>query len=88
MKGKVYRDYDGHVIIHIDKEEERHFNIPKCTLIEPNRLRILLLNLITSLNEEILQYTSTTEEKLEFLKEKIGITDEEIKALNIVEECL
>lgn len=51
------------------------------------RLKILIENLIKLLDTELME-PLILEEKINILKKEIGFTDEEIKELNIVEECL
>ena len=52
------------------------------------RLKVLLFNLITVLNQEMFTIEASVDDKIEYLKDEIGITDEEIKELDLIKECL
>lgn len=51
------------------------------------RLKTLLFNSITFINTEFFELC-VIEEKVRVLKDELGFTDDEIKELNIIEECL
>lgn len=51
------------------------------------RLHTLVLNLVGVLEREIFTSRASTDDKIDFLIDEIGITEDEIEELNIVDEC-
>jgi len=52
-----------------------------------NRLEILFFNSIKLIDINFLKGCMTLEEKLKFLKYELGLTDQEIEELDIINEC-
>ena len=51
------------------------------------RLKVIIENLIKVLDEELFTGRASVDDKIDFLIDEIGMTEDEIEELNIVEEC-
>lgn len=52
-----------------------------------NRLEILFFNAVKLVDSNFLRGCMDLEEKLRFLKDELGLTDQEIEDLDIINEC-
>lgn len=51
------------------------------------RLKVIIVNLVKILDEELFTAKCSIDDKINFLIEEVGMTEAEIEELDIIEEC-